>query len=127
MSKRKIYFCDYRCLSILSQDEYEPFAISLDKPYWYTGKRCRKLQPAYKLMKIFNDLSNPDDVDKRMYLQSYYETVLSKLNADALIESLHCDKKIVFVSFESSKEFGHKDAIALWLTENGYYCISIER
>ena len=64
-------------------------------------------------------------MDRELYIKTYYDTVLSGLDADSLIESLNCDKSIVYVTFESYNEFGHKEAIKLWFEENGYDCVSL--
>jgi hypothetical protein len=76
-------------------------------------------------MTFYNNISNPDEEDKRMYSESYYREVLEKLDPDELINSLNTDKNIVFLTYEGVNSFGHKEVIKQWFIANDYKCVNL--
>ncbi len=95
-------------------DELTPVGISGWSPDGYTGKTYKKLAPKYSWWHEWHD----KNLSEQWYTKKYYETVLDKLNPDAIANELQTlGKNVVLLCFESPDKFCHRHIVAKWLSE----------
>ena len=63
--------------------------------------------------------------DNAYYVKRFNQEVLSKLNADVVVNellSLSEEKPFALICYERPGEFCHRHLVAEWFCKNGYYC-----
>jgi hypothetical protein len=93
------YFAKYKGVNGIS--------ISLSSPYWFKGKRYRRLAPPWELLKKYKI-----DGDKEYYIKTYTEQVLSRLDAKQTYNDL--GSNAVLLCWEKPEDFCHRHLVAKW-------------
>lgn len=100
-----------------------------DIPNCYSYKL---LAPKYVWWKEWHDRfsDDPDSAKSiEFYCSKYCDTVLDKLNADAIrneIERLSYGNDVCLMCYETPEKFCHRHLICNWLKENGIGCVELE-
>ena len=99
-----------------------PVAICGGLPEWYHGAWYKKLAPTWMIWKNWNETH-----DEVKYRETYFPTVLAKLNQDTVIEELNefirnypLGTEIALICYEKPEDFCHRHLVAEWLQEAGY-------
>ena len=99
-----------------------PVAICSGLPEWYHRGWYKKLAPTWKIWKHWDE--NHDEV---RYRETYFSTVLAKLNQDTVVEELNefirnypLGTEIALICYEKPEDFCHRHLVAEWLQEAGY-------
>ena len=99
-----------------------PVAICGGLPEWYHGAWYKKLAPTWKIWKHQNETH-----DEVRYRETYFPTVLAKLNQDTVVEELNefirnypLGTEIALICYEKPEDFCHRHLVAEWLQEAGY-------
>ena len=99
-----------------------PISISLWPPRGWAGYTYKKLAPTQRILSEYKY----NGQDENLYIQRYKEEILSKLNAEEVVEELSRisgdAENIALVCFERSGAFCHRNIVADWLRENGFAC-----
>lgn len=96
-----------------------PISICAKVPEWYRGRRCSYLAPTYDDLMEYRNTH-----DEEEYTRRYNEHVLSRLDANNVVQDLKRfeEKDIALICYEKSSDFCHRHLVAKWLNENGYEC-----
>ena len=99
-----------------------PVAICGSLPEWYHRGWYKKLAPTWEIWKHWDE--NHDEV---RYRETYFSTVLAKLNQDTVVEELNefirnypLGTEIALICYEKPEDFCHRHLVAEWLQEAGY-------
>ena len=93
-----------------------PVSIAGYAPKDYTGVQFKMLAPKYSWWKEWhgNHLSND------WYKTQYQETVLKKLNPEAIAKRLQSfGKNVILLCYEHPEEFCHRQLVAHWFRSAG--------
>ena len=82
-------------------------SIAAKHPPWFKGDSYPALFPKYNFFKKYKE-----DGDEEAYRKSYYEQVLSKLDAQKVYDDL---KDKTLLCWEKSGAFCHRRIVAEWL------------
>lgn len=97
-----------------------PISICGKAPDWYTGLQYKVLAPKYT---FFMEWKQNHDND--YYIKCFDEQVLSKLNADDVVNKLYeksNGKDVILICYEKPSDFCHRHLVANWLNKNRYQC-----
>lgn len=123
-------------------DNFIPVSISQWPPKGYDGLQCRKLAPTKEILITYKENHEKDEAYwNKWYEKKYSQDVLDKIDLKELInefasanlssdEILRCDEKIweskdihmVFVCFEKSENFCHRNLLSERLRQIGIPC-----
>lgn len=109
------------------------YSIAGFTPIWFNNRsdvmfqRLSCLAPKKEWWKEWHTKFEKDlnsDESKQWYKEKYYETVLSKLNAKDLIDSLKIAEgfDICLVCYETPNKFCHRQIVSDWLNKNEIEC-----
>lgn len=108
-----------------------PVSICGKAPNNYKGFQYKKLAPKYEFFMEWKK-----NKDNNYYIEHFNEEVLSKLDADKVIEEINnlinsrhyfgtfpADYDVALICYEKPGEFCHRHLVADWLKNNGYACM----
>lgn len=88
------------------------------KSVGFVGNAYTKLAPKKVFWNIWRDNIGKIDEDEnnKYYMSEFYKQVLSKLDANIVLEELQAfGKDVILLCFEEENEFCHRHLVATWL------------
>ena len=96
-------------------------AISSTHPKWFEGRHYRPLAPPWKLV----DAYKSGKIMAETYTDSYWESVLCKLDAQEVFDELGNDA--ILLCYEKPGEFCHRRIVARWFEiELGVFGVEVK-
>lgn len=84
--------------------------IQLYSPYNFNGSYMAQLRPPYDVFRAYKN----GDIDEELFIQLYYERVLSHLSVDEVYNVL---KGKVICCWETPNKFCHRSIVLEWINQ----------
>lgn len=108
----KIYTSYFGNIKKLKDAGIVPICISLYKPKFFYGIWMKNLAPTYQILH--------GDLTQEEYIKAYKLDVLSKLNANTIIEQIKSvvnGRDVALCCYEKYGDFCHRHLVADWLSK----------
>ena len=111
-----------------------PVSISRQTPTWFQGIICKELAPSWDILMEYQSNHNEKEREE-IYNKRYHKEILEKITPNDILEKIQNfiptelkdsfsdeDLHFVFLCFEKTGEFCHRNLVANWFVQHHIFC-----